>query len=204
MSVTRHATLALLALLLTACAALEPETPQPPARQTWAAHSEQLASLKTWTATGKVSLRSPQAAESASLLWQQRGTVTDLQLRGPLGAGATAIYSDGQQLEIRRGDERRVLDISTPSAIRESTGWDLPLQSLVYWLKGLPSPDAAVQQLDLDPATDLLSRLTQNDWQIDYQKYGEFGGITLPKQLAIRRGETEVKLVISHWQAKPG
>lgn len=192
----------LLALVLSGCTAVTPT--DSPARQSWKAHSAQLTGLQQWTARGKVSLRSAEVAESATLLWHQQGSETDLQLQGPLGVGATAIYSDGRQLEIRRGGERRVLDISTPDAIRESTGWDLPLQYLVHWLKGLPSPDSTVQALELNPDTGLVDRIAQDGWEVHYRIYGEYGGFMLPRHLEIKRGMTEAKVVISHWQTAPG
>lgn len=199
MSHPGYAVLFPLALLLGGCAALEPAPPQQ-----WEDHSAQLAGLQEWTARGKVALRSADAAESASLVWRQRGAETDVELSGPLGVGATAIHSDGRLLHIRRGDEETTLDISTPDAVRQSTGWDLPLQALVHWLKGLPSPDSTVEGLTLDPDTGLLRHLEQDDWDVHYQTYGEFGGVTLPRRLQLKRGENEARVVIADWQTAPG
>jgi len=192
--------LALLLLALAACTALEPQ-PEP---TRWSSHSAQLANLEFWTARGKVALRSDDAAESAALVWRQHGAETDLQLSGPLGVGTTSIHSDGARLDIRRGDEHHLLDISTPEAIRQGTGWDLPLQALTHWLKGVPSPDWRVQAQEFDPDTGLLRRLTQADWEIHYQAYGVFGGFTLPRRLQLKRGGTEAKVLIADWQTAPG
>jgi len=191
--------LALLLLFLAACSALEPRR-EP---TSWASHSAQLAALQQWTARGKVALRSADSAESAGLVWRQQGPATDLQLSGPLGVGATSIHSDGARLEIRRGDEQQILDVSTADAIRQSVGWDLPLQALAYWLKGLPAPGQSVQDMEFDPDTGLLRRLHQEDWEVRYQKYGEFGGVILPLRLQVSRGATEAKVLITHWQTAP-
>ena len=191
--------LALLVLLLAACSALEPRLE--PAH--WESHRAQLATLQQWTARGKVALRSANAAESAGLVWRQQGAATDVELSGPLGVGTTSLHSDGSRLEIRRGDEHQFLDISSPDAIRRGTGLDLPLQALAHWLKGLPAPDWSVQELEFDPDTGLLRRLTQADWEVRYQEYGEFGGFTLPERLQIQRGATAAKFLIAHWQTAP-
>ena len=58
--------------------------------------------------------------------------------------------------------------------------------------------------IDLDPDTGLLQHHSQDGWEIHYKQYGEFGQFTLPRQLQIRRGMTEAKVVISHWQTVPG
>jgi len=187
--------------LLAGCAALEPQLPTSAG---WQAHSQQLALLRQWTANGKLAVRSADAAESASLEWRQHDQDTHLQLSGPLGVGATTIYSDGQQLDIHQGNEHRTLDISTPDAVVLNTGWDLPLLALTYWLKGLPSPHAKVQKLELDPQTELLQILQQDDWEVHYEQYGQFEQFTLPTRLRIQRGATRAKVIISHWQTSPG
>ncbi len=198
---TRHLTLYLLVLLLAGCAGLGPREPTSAG---WQAHSQQLAGLRHWTASGKLAIRAVEASESASLVWQQQDENTHLELSGPLGVGATTIHSDGRQLDIRRGDEHRTIDISTPDSVVLNTGWDLPLVALTYWLKGLPSPSTNVQDLELDPHTELLQTLQQDGWEVRYAEYGQFQGFTLPTRLQIQRGDTRVKVVIARWQTSPG
>jgi len=196
----RYLTLYLLLLLVAGCAGLDQRAPTSAG---WQAHSQQLATLQEWTASGKLAVRTADAAESAGMIWQQHDQNTHLQLSGPLGVGATTIYSDGQRLDIRQGDEHRTLDISTPDAILLNTGWDLPLLALTHWLKGLPSPDSTVQQLKLDPQTELLQNLRQDDWEVHYEQYEQFQEFMLPTRLQIQRGETRAKVIISHWQTSP-
>jgi outer membrane lipoprotein LolB len=117
--------------------------------------------------------------------------------------GATTIHSDGQTLEIHQGDEHRTIDISNPDAIVLNTGWDLPLQALSYWLKGIPAPDSKVQRLEPDPQTELLKSLWQDDWEVNYQRYKQFQGFTLPARLQVQRDKTRAKIIISDWQTSP-
>ncbi len=159
--------------------------------------------LQQWTASGKLAVRTADASESAGLVWQQHDQATHLQLSGPLGVGATTIDSDGRRLDIRQGDEHSTLDISTPEAIAANTGWDLPLLALAYWLKGVPSPDSKVQRLELDPQTELLQSLQQDDWEVHYEQYEQFQEFTLPTRLQIQRGATRAKVIISHWHTAP-
>jgi outer membrane lipoprotein LolB len=194
--IARQLTLWLSLAFLAGCTGL---AEREPTSAGWQAHSAQLVELQRWTANGKLALRTADASDSASMVWQQLGRDTLLQLSGPLGMGATTIESDGQQLDIRRGDERQILDISTPDAIALNTGWDLPLHALTYWLKGLPAPDAEIQKLDLNTQTQLLQSLQQDDWDISFESYGQFQGYILPTRLRIQRGATLVKVVISQW-----
>ena len=147
-----------------------------------------------------MAVRTANASESASLVWQQDNQNTYVQLSGPLGIGATTIYSDGLELEMHQGNDHTTIDISDPDAMISNTGWDLPLHALSYWLKGIPSPDSTVQRLELDPKTELLQSLWQNDWEVRYDQYEQFEEFTLPTRLKIQRGATRAKVIISNWQ----
>ncbi len=185
------------ALLLAACAA---PVERPPGTVDWSAHSAQLARLASWTTSGKLALRSEDRSESAQLVWQQQNEVILLSLSGPMGLNATQVRSDGDRIEVVQGEEVHSFDISSPEAMERNTGWKLPVQSLPYWLKGLPSPHLEVQSLELDPQSGLLRDLKQNDWRVHYQEYGDFGPYTLPTRLRIERGDTAVKILLREWQ----
>ena len=200
MVIGKHLKLGLIVLLLAGCSGLDQRDA---ASTSWETHSERLKLLQQWTVNGKIAVRMANAAQSASLIWQQDRQDTSVQLSGPLGLGATTIHSDGQTLEIHQGEEHRTIDISTPDAIVLNTGWDLPLQALSYWLKGIPAPNSKVQRLELDPQTERLKSLSQDNWDINYQRYQQFQGFTLPARLQIQRGTTRAKIIISRWQTPP-
>lgn len=196
MHFSQHLALWLTLSLLAGCAGVAPREPTSP---DWQAHRAQLEALRQWTATGKIALRTSNASESASMVWRQDHQNTRLQLSGPLGVNATTLESDGQLLHVRRGEEHQTLDISTPEAIFESTGWDLPLPALVHWLKGLPAPDPDVQRLGFDDENGLLRYVRQDGWEVHYEQYGQFQGVTLPVRLQIERGATRVKVIVTRW-----
>ena len=192
----RH-TLLLVVITLSACASQNTRTPAP---LNWSQHSAKLQQLQHWTASGKIALRTAQQSESATLQWQQQAKHSHLNLSGPMGLNNTTVDSDGQQMSVHRGEDHSEFDVSTPDAILRNTGWDLPLQALPYWLKGIPSPAYPVQTQQLDSERDLLRTLQQDDWRIDYQAYEEFQGLALPIRLRIQRGGTAVKIIIRDWQ----
>lgn len=200
MSARLQLTGTLLVLLLAACA----QQPRLPNTANWEEHSDRLRKLTSWTAEGKFALRTPQLSESASLQWRQQDTTTRLYLSGPLGVAATSFYSDGRILVIRRGEEVHNLDLSVPGAMARSTGWDLPLAALPFWLKGLPAPDLAIQGMELKTDEALLQELRQDDWKINYEAYANYGALTLPTRLQIQREDTTLRLIIRDWQIVPG
>ncbi|MCB1677752.1 MAG: outer membrane lipoprotein LolB [Halioglobus sp.] len=192
---------ALLLWVLTGCSTPISRAPTP---LDWLQHRARLQQLTHWQASGKLALRSAERAETAALNWRQDGPQTRLRLSGPMGLNSATIYSDGRQMEVQQGDELHVWDVSTPGALASSTGWDLPLPALPYWLKGLPWPQSPVQRLEMDPVLALPRTLLQDDWEIHYEHYRQFEDLALPTRLRIRRGDTSVRLIISNWQVLPG
>jgi outer membrane lipoprotein LolB len=191
---------AILVLLLTACAG-QPQAPSTPGD--WDEHSARMRALTSWGAEGKLALRTPTQSESANVQWQQQGDTTRLKLNGPLGVAATSLYSNGRTLVIRQGEESSTLDLADPGALRRQTGWDLPLLALPHWIKGIPAPDIEIQQMEAGPDPSLLQVLKQNDWEIRYEAYANFNGLTLPVKLLISHLDTTVRLIIRNWQVEP-
>jgi len=187
-------------LLLAGCAGQDTRETGP---LSWLEHRGRMQELIHWTARGKLALRSSERADAATSQGQQQGQSTRLHLSGPMGVSATTITSDGLQMEVRQGEERRTFDISTPNAIALNTGWDLPLHALPFWLKGIPTPDTPIQLLELDPDRNLLRKLQQDDWEIHYEQYQQFNELTLPTRLRIQRGATSARMIIRQWQALP-
>ncbi len=188
---------ALLLLLLTACAGQQARLP---GDANWQEHSARLRALANWTAEGKLALRTPDQSESASLNWRQRGVITRLQLSGPLGTAATTLYSNGQTLEIRQGENLSSWDLTDRKTLKSKTGWDLPLQALPHWIKGLPAPDMDIQGMLMGPDPALLESLKQDDWQIHYEAYADFDTLTLPTRLRLEHSDTTVRLIIRDWK----
>lgn len=191
---------AALLLLLAACAGQPVHTP---VDSNWQQHSAKLRELTQWSAEGKLALRTPEQSESASLYWRQTGVITRLQLSGPLGAAATTLYSNGQTLEIRQGEELSIWDLTDTGALARETGWDLPLTALPHWIKGLPAPDIGIQDIQMGPDPARIEVLKQDDWEIRYEAYEEFSTLMLPTRLHIQREETTVRLIIRDWQITP-
>ena len=185
----------LLLLALAGCAGMPgPE----PGNANWQSHRDQIQQLSHWTASGKIALRTPEQAESASLLWQQIGESSHLRLSGPMGISATTVDSDGRLLEVRQGDDYSRWDLDDPDLGSEHT-WDLPIRSLHHWLKGIPAPESPVESLLLDAAGLLPQQLQQLGWTIDYQQFASFDGYLLPTRLQVARGETRARIILREW-----
>ncbi len=190
----------LLVLLLAACAG---QQPRPPAAASWEEHTAHLRELTNWTAEGKLSLRTPQQSESASIRWRQEGDITQLRISGPLGVAATSLHIDGKTLTIHQGEEISTRDLTDTTALERETGWNLPLLALPHWVKGLPAPGIDIKDMKAGPDPALLQVLWQDDWEIHYEAYANYGKFTLPTRMYIQRKDTTVRLIIRNWQVTP-
>lgn len=191
----RPAAALLLGLLLVACAG----TPPTPPSQDWAQRQGRLTALDHFTASGKIALRSKDQAESGSLLWQQVGPATHIRLSGPMGLAATTVDSDGQVLELRQGEEYSRWRLDDP-AIAPGSGWDLPLGALAYWLRGVPAPGLALQELQLDPQGVLPVMFRQDGWTVRYSDFAAFQGYTLPTRLEAHRHDSSARVILREWR----
>ena len=191
--------LAIFVALLAACAGPAKKPPEI-TPHSWAEHAAAVAALEAWTAQGKLALRTSQYVEAARMEWRQQGRHSTIQLSGPAGLNATLIEHDGRRLAISSGDEQHVWDVSSPDALARETGWELPLNALPHWLKGVPAPGSDIQLLELDEDEALLQHLRQNDWEVRYEDYGAFAPYTLPTRLRIQRGTTSARVIIRDWQ----
>jgi outer membrane lipoprotein LolB len=190
-----HLAIALGSLLLSACA--NQSTNAPPTQQSWEQQRPALEALDQWQVQGKMALRTATESQSASMIWSQRGHVTQLRLSGPLGAAATYIQADGINLEINRGGKTDRFDMSSPETIAAGTGWDLPLRELPNWLLGIPYGDTAGPNALVE--NNLLRQFTEHGWTIRYEQYGSFGGLSLPVRIIIERDESRARLIIRDW-----
>ena len=94
---------------------------------------------------------------------------TTLSIRGPLGAGAMQVTTDGQSL-IVTDDEGRHLDTEQAGALlRDAWATDLPLAELRYWMLGVPAPGSPSSVADAAVAP--VRVIEQSGWRIGYDTF---------------------------------
>ena len=78
--------------------------------------------------------------------------------------------------------------------LREATGFEIPVQALRHWLRGVPDPSRPLDKAAF--AGDRLAALVQGGWQIDYLAFDAQGR---PSRMNASRGDDRVRLVIDRW-----
>lgn len=183
----------LLPLWLTGCARNPPaEAPR------WSA--EQAALLTRFAVRGKVGFRRGETGGSAALTWQQEGSRYRLSANGPLGQGATRITGDARQVRIE--SSAGVRESEEPEALlAEAIGWPVSINSLAWWVRGLPAPggEAVVDAgPDGNPA-----RIRQQEWDIQLDRWREDAGFLLPHRVIATGGDSRVTLLVERWEFPP-
>lgn len=166
----------------------------------WQAHKQRITALDGWQIDGKVGIRAPRDSGSGTLFWLQRQDYYDIRLAGPLGRGATRLTGRPGAVTLDVSGQGSYQADSPEALLEQQLGWRLPVSHLLWWVRGLPAPDSR-SQLTLD-ADSHLARLVQDGWTVEYTRYTEQNGYTLPERLKLTGKDLEVILVVKTWQPR--
>ena len=179
-------------LLLAGCAGTPARMPQD-----WTAHVAQVSERGSWELQGKIGLRAASNSGSALLSWRQRAADYRLVLSGALGLGKLVLAGDpgGVNWTGRDGQLRRHPD---PQAlIREVWGWEVPVASLPYWVRGLPDPAQPLHSPVIENG--LAMSFSQAGWVVEPQAYRAVDGVDLPTRVRLQGEGAVLTVSISRW-----
>ncbi len=168
-------TLAVTAVLLSACTTTVPEIGEP---DDGARPPPSIA----WIAEGKLALSGPELAETASFKWQRHSPSHEqLRLSGPLGFGAVDIVRDGNTVYWLDGEQARPLSALGLAPGPEQLVMSLPMDHLGNWLLG-EAPDA------------------DSGWQQQVQRWQSIPPWRLPRNQQLSRGDLQLRIFLSKWR----
>ena len=201
-------TLPLLALLfsITGCTTIQLEplpegmTEQPPAE--WASRSDELTRFNHWLLSGKLAVKQPSDSGTAVInRWQQRNESYELALSSSfLGMGSTQLKGVPGYIQLTMPNGDHYQSSEPEKLIQAATGWQLPIDNLTWWIKGLPAPDGDFRLLFDEQ--NKLAILEQDGWEIRYDRWQPFVETLpeLPARITALKGDKRVRVVISRWQ----
>lgn len=199
--------LALLLIVgLNACTTIQLEplpeglTDQPPAN--WQDRSAKLRQFDHWQLLGKLAVRQPSDSGTAIINhWIQQGEAYDLALSSSfLGMGSTSLKGVPGFIELTLSNGETYRSGDPDALMKAATGWQLPLQSLTWWIRGLPAPDGDFRLLFDDK--DELAMIRQAGWEIRYDRWHEPQGDqpALPARITAVKEQKRVRVVVSSWR----
>lgn len=196
----RIITLAIFFLALSACTTL-PDGPETAVNLP--SQLQQLKTVEHWQIKGKMAIRNDKEAVSAHLNWKTDAPDFDFRLTNMLGITlATLSVNDG--MASLEADDKHYEGTNPSRLIYQTTGWDIPVNRLLNWIKGLPLAGDDYQLNDkqllasLSPACDNCG-----NWKVIYSNYGNVDGIWLPHQLTLTQTNNSkmlIKIRIDEWK----
>ncbi|WP_417598244.1 lipoprotein insertase outer membrane protein LolB [Oceanospirillum sp.] len=166
-------------------------------------HIRNFSQLTYFQIEGKIRLKTKESSDSANLQWQQQGDSYNMTLSGPFGQTGARMEGSPYQVMLTIPDKGRFIDQSPEKLLYNHFGWDLPISSLLYWIRTLPAPGSGYQS-ELNQAQQI--RLLQQDgWNIHYDRYHSVSSESLqspelPGRIKVNRGQLELTLIINQWQ----
>lgn len=157
-----------------------------------------------WTAKGRIGFSAQGEGGSGSFVWRQVASRTDLELRGPLGAGGFDLTTDGSQLQLRDASGNALDDEAARAELERRLGGTLPLAQLRYWILGVPAPPgSAPGDGPVQAATGAAPGFVQDGWVVTLDQSRAVGGWRLPVRLSATTSGVRIRLVIDDWQVQP-
>lgn len=166
----------------------------------WQAHKQILTPVDAWQISGKIGIRSEQESGSAVLFWLQRQDYFDIRLSGPLGQGSTRLTGRQGAVNLTIANRGVYEAHSAEALMQQQLGWSLPVEHLLWWVRGLPAPNSP-SKIQLD-SNNLLNQLEQSLWTIHYLSYRDESGMQLPERIRLEGAGLNITLVIKEWNAR--
>jgi len=174
--------------------------------QAQAAEQARQAALRAapdWTFQGRAAISKGRNGGNGRIDWQQRGQAYEVSLAAPVtrqswrlsGAAGQVVRLDGLEGGPRTGDD-------AGQVLLQATGWEIPVEQLAQWVRGLPSDAGTPEHLGSD-AEGRPRVLRQQGWQIDYLDWypAEAGKPSLPRRIEAVSGDAKVRLIVDAWDA---
>jgi outer membrane lipoprotein LolB len=184
--------------ILAACSSIQPAAIDDPGQaRRYQARFDHLNGIDAWSLEGRLAVSNENDGGSGHFNWSKQGRSDRMNFHGALGRGAWRLAADenGAELELADGSVYRAVSIN--ELVRNRVGWEIPLEHLAWWVRGLAAPGGFEQRL-LDAEGNLVE-LRQAGWKIEFGRYKTFGGIGLPVKMTARREASKVKLAIRNW-----
>jgi outer membrane lipoprotein LolB len=173
------------------------------AQQAEAARVAALRAQPQWSFQGRVAINKGRNGGNGRIDWQQQDRQYVVELSAPVTRQSWKLTGDshheGGRLEGLDGGPREGEDAQ--QVLLDATGWDIPVNQLPDWVRGLVADDTApAEQVERD-GEGRPRRVVQMGWQIQYLDWypAEGDRPVLPRRIEAVNGDAKVRLVVDSW-----
>lgn len=147
---------------------------------------------------GKIAVRGPGDAFSASFDWIQTGDAFDIELWGPLGQGRVHLRGDGARLTVTNARGTTTSGIGAEPLMASALGWSVPIAALPYWVRGRYDPRSVVSG-EYRGADGTLAGFQQLGWVVEVSRWRESALGPVPARVVATQRERRIVIVCKEW-----
>jgi outer membrane lipoprotein LolB len=193
----------ILLLILTAfisgCGLVQKQSNQPPQPQPINRKNETLLKqFVDWKIHGRISLKTLEDTSIISIRWQQNKEDIKLRLYGSMGKTyARLVKKNG--VATLTVENKSYTDSNARYLLWTVLGWDLPIDQMQYWIKGITAPgniESEIQRNDKG----LLSSFDYKNWHAEFEQYKNFKSYQLPTKIILTHPKLRIRFSIQSWR----
>lgn len=191
--------LLLLAVIsLTACTSTPPHKHVADPDKTWEQRKLDLSEINDWVLNGRVAIVNGHESWFLSMNWQFHDNKYILDLSGPFGAGHAQLTGSSEGVILVDADQNYFYADSPDLLLEEVTGVRMPVNSLFYWIRGLPNWNITNEKQKIDQFG-RLGQLEQDGWRVRFKSYVDVLKHELPQKVFINGHNLKVKIFVDKW-----
>jgi outer membrane lipoprotein LolB len=155
--------------------------------------------VEAFELNGRVNVRAEKSAYPGRIRWQHQPNRDEVWLYSPLGSAVAHMQQDAEGASLATSDGKEYRGTHITELARRVLGYDLPLEGLQYWVRGLPWPALHAGERQDDPEG-RPKQITQGGWKVDYLAWDPAGASGLPSKLDVAGAGLRMRLVVDEWK----
>lgn len=173
----------------------------------WQKHYQQLKTFEQYNLKGRIGITHPEDSFSSNFLWQQQKPNTfNFRMYGAFGQTYMILKVQPHISTLDTGDDEHYEGVNARNLLYGVAGWDLPVELMQDWIKGLPT---GIQKSDLLINADgTLQQIKYLDYVVDFIRYQEAEltrgdrtmALKMPDKIKIVQGQNKIILSIRSWE----
>ena len=147
---------------------------------------------------GRINVRVEKDAYPGRVRWQHTARTDELWFYSPIGTTVAHLRQDETGALLVSSDGREYRAATLRKLTNQILGWDLPLEALPFWVRGVEWPEASKPTEAFDDRGQLKS-LNQAGWEVAYLDWAPAGVKGLPSKLDLQGERLRMRLLIEQW-----
>lgn len=167
----------------------------------WEQRQTELSKINDWHLAGRVAIGNGDELWHLNMQWQRYKDKYILDLSGPFGIGHTQLTSSNDGVVLVDGNQNYFYAESSERLLQEVTGLRMPVNSLLYWIRGLPNWKVNKDKQLIDEFGRLVV-LQQDGWQVRFKGYSNVEQHELPQKIFITGYDLKINIFVDEWDLK--